>query len=134
MPSPKSGNADAAVPPAEPKEALEADKADPGEVDEVKAEQRQTQTGKYGSVQAKPLKASQGEEAKGKKKSWIEILLVDKKGKPVVGEAYRVTLPDGQTTTTGTLDEKGFARIEGIDPGNCKIAFPRLDKDTWKPK
>ena len=59
---------------------------------------------------------------------------MDKKGKPVPGEPYRVTLPDGQTASVGTLDEKGFARIEGIDPGTCKITFPRLDKNAWKPK
>jgi type VI secretion system secreted protein VgrG len=65
------------------------------------------------------------------KKSWIEIELVDEDGKPVPGEAYKVTLPDGETVATGTLDEKGFARIEGIDPGTCKITFPNLDKDSW---
>lgn len=134
MPSPKSGKAGSAVAPAEPKKALEADNADPGEVDQIKAEQRQTQAGKYGSVPIKPHKPPQSQEDKEKKKSWIEIELLDKKGKPVPGEAYRVTLPDGTTTSTGTLDEKGFARIEGIDPGTCKITFPRLDKDAWKPK
>ncbi|MCG2747201.1 MAG: type VI secretion system tip protein VgrG [Desulfobulbaceae bacterium] len=65
------------------------------------------------------------------KKSWIEIELVDEDGKPAPGEAYKVTLPDGETVATGTLDEKGFARIDGIDPGNCKITFPNLDKDSW---
>ncbi|NVN91639.1 MAG: type VI secretion system tip protein VgrG [Desulfuromonadales bacterium] len=65
------------------------------------------------------------------KKSWIEIELVDEDGKPVPGEVYKVTLPDGETVATGTLDEKGIARIEGIDPGNCKITFPNLDKDAW---
>lgn len=134
MPSPKSGTAVSAVSPADPKAAEEADVANPGEVEKVKAEQRQTQTGKYGSVQTKPHKLPATEEEKAKKPSWIEIELVDKKGKPVPGEAYRVTLPDGTTVADGTLDEKGFARVDGIEQGTCKITFPRLEKQAWKPK
>jgi type VI secretion system secreted protein VgrG len=52
----------------------------------------------------------------------------------VPGEEYQVTLPDGSTVASGTLDEKGKARVEGIDPGSCKVTFPNLDKDAWKPK
>ena len=68
------------------------------------------------------------------KKSWIEIELVDQDNKPVPGERYRVTLPDGATLAEGTLDEKGFARVDGIDPGTCKVTFPNLDKSSWDPK
>ena len=134
MPSPKSGKAGSVVSPADPKKAEEADKADPGEVDKVKAEQRQTKAGKYGSVQTEPHKPPQTKEEKAKKPSWIEIELVDKKNKPVPGEAYRVTLPDGTTAAEGTLDDKGFARVEGIEPGTCKITFQNLEKQAWKPK
>src|SRR5437899_968151 len=116
MPSPKSGSAGSAVSPADPKKPQEADKADPGEVEKIKAEQRQTKTGKYGSVQTKPNKLPKTKDEKAKKKSWIEIKLVDKNNKPVPGEAYRVTLPDGETVAEGTLDEKGFARVNGIEP------------------
>jgi hypothetical protein len=35
---------------------------------------------------------------------------------------------------SGTLDENGFARVEGIDPGQCKVTFPDLDKDAWSPR
>jgi type VI secretion system secreted protein VgrG len=66
--------------------------------------------------------------------SWIEIELLDQKGKPVPGEAYRVTLVDGATLAEGTLNEKGRARVEHIDPGNCKITFPKLDKSAWTKK
>jgi hypothetical protein len=51
---------------------------------------------------------------------------------PVPGKAYKITLPDGETVAEGTLDDKGFARVEGIDPGTCKITFPELDKDAWE--
>ncbi len=68
------------------------------------------------------------------KKSWIEIKLVDEEGNPVPGERYRVTLPDGSTLAEGTLDEKGFTRIDNIDPGTCKITFPDLDASAWRRK
>ena len=125
MPSPKDGKAGSAVTPAEPSEAKEADNANPGEVEQIKAEQRQTKSGKYGSVQVKPYKRDPT------KKSWIEIELVDDDNEPVPGEPYRITLPDGETAAEGTLDDKGFARVDGIDPGTCKVTFPELDKDAW---
>jgi hypothetical protein len=64
-------------------------------------------------------------------KSWIKIKLVDKDGQPVQGERYRIELPDG-TVRQGILDSKGQAHIGGIDPGNCQITFPNLDKDAWE--
>ena len=134
MPSPKSGNASSPISPVAPAVAEEADKADPGEVEQAKAEQRQTQAGKYGSTPAKPYKPPKTKEEKAQKKSWIEIKLVDEEGKPIPGERYRVTLADGETVAEGTLDEKGFARVDGIEPGSCKITFPALDKDSWKRK
>ena len=42
-------------------------------------------------------------------------------------------MPDG-SVTTGSLDEKGFARVDGIDPGQVQITFPELDKEAWEPK
>lgn len=127
MPSPKSGKAGSAISPIDPTVPHEADKADPGEMAKIKAEQKQSQSGKYGEPQAKPHKKTEGEE----KKSWIEIELVDEEGNPVPGEQYKVTLPDG-SVALGTLDDKGFCRIEGLDPGTCQITFPKLDKDAWE--
>jgi type VI secretion system secreted protein VgrG len=49
----------------------------------------------------------------------------------VPGEPYSITLPDS-TVASGTLDNKGFARIEGIDPGMCQITFPQRDTEAWK--
>lgn len=88
--------------------------------------------------------ASKGvlEEAKGspllrqgdpRKKSWVEIELVDQKGKPVPHERYRV-VPPGEKPVEGFLDAQGFARVAGIDPGTCKISFPDLDAASWKPE
>ena len=71
--------------------------------------------------------------AKKKKTTWIAIKLVDTEGRPVAGEEYRITLPNG-STHEDDLDGHGFARINGIDPGSCQITFPNLDRESWKPK
>jgi hypothetical protein len=63
---------------------------------------------------------------------WIAIELIGEDDQPIPGERYRVELPDG-TVREGALDAKGKARIDGIPPGQCKISFPRLDKDAWGP-
>jgi hypothetical protein len=131
MPSPKSGRPGSAVAPTAPKAPEEADKADPGDMAKLKAEQRQTQKGKYGSTPVKSHKPPQNDEEK-KKKSWIEIELVDEDDKPVPSEKYRIILPDGETVAEGTLDDKGFARVDGTEAGTCKITFPALDKDAWE--
>ena len=68
------------------------------------------------------------------KPHWIEIELVDEAGKPVAGEPYSITLPDGTTVADGTLDEKGCARVENIDAGTCKVTFPNRDKAAWSPQ
>jgi hypothetical protein len=67
------------------------------------------------------------------KPHWIEIMVQDKEGNPVVGQDYEIRLPNGQLAT-GTTDERGVARIDGIDPGNCRIRFPSLDKTVWNRK
>src|SRR2546421_6021647 len=124
MPSPKDGKIGTPVSPAEPTAALEADKSDPGLMEKMKAEQKQTQTGKYGSRSLQPYKRPRRDSAdKEVKKHWIEIELLDHKDKPVAGEPYRIVLADGTTAAEGTLDEKGFARVDGIDPGSCTVTF-----------
>jgi type VI secretion system secreted protein VgrG len=121
------------VPPAETKPALAADLADPGLMAKIKAEERQSKSGKYGET---PIKSNQDDDSTSdnnrQEKTWIEIELVDAQKNPVAGEKYKITLPDG-TAAEGTLDEKGLARVEEIEPGTCQITFPNLDKDAWKP-
>jgi type VI secretion system secreted protein VgrG len=132
MASPKSGTAGTAVTPADPDAAAVADDATPGAVETIQAKAAQTKAGQFGSVKTKPFKPPKSKEEKKNKPSWIEIELVDEEKNPVPGEAYRITLPDGETVAEGTLDDKGLARVEGIDPGTCKITFPDLDKDAWE--
>lgn len=65
------------------------------------------------------------------KKAWIEIILVDAEGKPMPGVKYRIT-PPGGTPKEGRLNEHGQAGLYQIEPGNCKITFPDLDKEAWE--
>jgi hypothetical protein len=65
------------------------------------------------------------------KTHWIAIELVDELGKHVPYEDYRITLPDG-TPVEGSLDERGRAKITGIDSGSCKVSFPNRDSKDWK--
>lgn len=129
MPSPKDGTAGSAITPTDPKDPQEADKADPGVVESIKAEQRKTQKGKYGTKKVRAYRAPLTNEEK-KKKTWIEITLVDGKGDPVPGESYQIELADA-SVLEGSLNEKGFVRVDGIDPGNCKVTFPELDGRSW---
>jgi type VI secretion system secreted protein VgrG len=68
------------------------------------------------------------------KKHYIAIQLHDDENLPVAGEPYEITLPDGSTVASGTTDEKGQARVDGIDPGQCKVRFPKRDQTVVKPQ
>ena len=58
---------------------------------------------------------------------------MDQKGYPVPHERYRV-VPPGSPPREGFLDDHGFARVGGIDPGTCGVSFPDLDAASWKPE
>jgi hypothetical protein len=63
--------------------------------------------------------------------AWIEIELVDQKGAPVPGAAYRIDCDDGRVRT-GATNAAGKAREEGLHDGQCKVSFPRLHAPDWK--
>lgn len=66
-------------------------------------------------------------------KTFIEIELFDSDDQPVPNEAFVITTPDGERRH-GRLNERGFARIEGIDPGTCDVEFPNIDGREWGPR
>jgi hypothetical protein len=65
-----------------------------------------------------------------KSKTWISIELKDPDGNAIPGEDYRIELPNGRIVE-GKLDRFGMAGVDGIDPGQCKVCFPRLSAPTW---
>lgn len=65
--------------------------------------------------------------------TWIEIQLLGEDDQPIPGERYRIELPDG-SVREGQLDDRGLARVDGIDPGSCVVTFPRLDEEAWAPR
>jgi type VI secretion system secreted protein VgrG len=126
-----SGSAGALVAPIAAAVAALAAEADPGAAAEAfAAKTAQITPYELNRVSFTSSHDPNSEENK-EKKSWIEIELVDEADKPVAGEPYLIKLPDGETVASGTLDEKGFARVDAIDPGSCQITFPNLDKDAW---
>ncbi len=129
------GQAGSLISPLEPTLAEEADESDPAKMEAIKNEQKTEKKGKYGAAKAPAWKQEQAAPAQGEEtqKSWIEIELKDEDDNPVPGEQYEITLPDGTHVARGTLDQDGLARVEGIDPGECKVTFPRLDKASWAP-
>ena len=131
MASPKSVKDPSTVAPAAPDPATEAMKTDPVEVSKAKAAKLEAQATKPDAQKAKPFKPPEEGEADEEELSWIEIELVGEDDKPIPGEEYRITMPD-DTVKSGTLDDKGLARVERIKKGTCKVTFPGLDKDAWE--
>lgn len=128
----KTGTAASLVAPAPPTEPLEADDADPGQVEEAKAAQKESKTGKYGSVPAQPFTpAGPPEQWQGKETTWIGVELVDEQDKPITGELCHITVPDGRVYK-GSTDQHGKVRIDGFEAGDCKITFPRFDREAWE--
>ena len=129
--SPKSGSAGQLVKPIAPTAPKEADTADPG--DPIKFDREGKPKPEFKRDSEKPPAHDPNSEENKEKVSWIEIALVyESNGKPVPGMAFEVTLPDGQTVYSGSLDDNGFARVDHIDPGSCQISFPYLDKEAWE--
>lgn len=118
-----SGSAGSPVTPPAPLEAQIAGTASPG-VDQTPWHREPTEEEEAAQTAAA--------EEEGQEKTWIEIELVDENDQPIAGERYEMTLPDGTTVATGTTGPDGVAKVRWIDPGNCQITFPNLDKDAWE--
>jgi type VI secretion system secreted protein VgrG len=129
-----SGSAGSLVSPLSPVDPVEADNAVPGTVAAAPSGSQHTPTTMTTLTLVNAPTHNPTSSENKDKKHWIEIELLDEDDNPVPGEPYRITLPDGTTLADGTLDDKGWARVDHIDPGTCQVTFPRLDKDAWSPK
>lgn len=125
-----SGMAPSIVAPVAAAVAKEAVDAKPGSMVFYQADGKGDKGGGQDGGDSAPQHDPNSEENK-EKTSWIEIVLVDEADKPIAGEAYTVKTPDDKEYS-GTLDDKGFARVDHIDPGSCKVTFPNLDKGAWE--
>ena len=132
MPSPKDGTQVTPDDPAEPEKAAAADESTPGGLPAAEGGSHTRKGPPAGSTQADAADAGGADGASSDEPvAWISFDLKDNHGNPVPDEPYELTLPDG-TIRTGTLDEKGKARVDGIPPGQCQINFPRLHKAEWR--
>ncbi len=131
MPSPKSGTAGSLVKPTSPDDAKDADDATGGSTQD--ASNSGSKSGSApSSVPVKPMATFKPDPGDPTKTSWIALQLsYESNGLPVAGMAYEVTLPDGKTLASGSTDENGYAKVDGIDPGSCQISFPGLDQEAW---
>jgi uncharacterized protein (DUF2345 family) len=65
------------------------------------------------------------------RQDWIEIKLRDDVGRAVPNVPYEIKLPNG-IVVKGTLDGDGFARLDGVRPGECEVSFPTIEAGTTK--
>jgi hypothetical protein len=61
--------------------------------------------------------------------AWIEIEIVYEDGTPFERNCG-VELSDGKKTE-GPPGKDGIVRMDGLDPGTCKVSFPDLDAASW---
>jgi len=57
---------------------------------------------------------------------WIGIALVDEAGRPMAGDPYQLER-EGTDPIAGLLDAEGRARHKGIEPGEYRLTFLRLE-------
>jgi hypothetical protein len=63
-------------------------------------------------------------------KTFVGIRLVDDDGNLLMEQEYKLGLPGGGVKQ-GKLDESAEAWAYQIDPGQCPVEFPNLDKHEW---
>lgn len=63
--------------------------------------------------------------------AWLELELKDDDGKPLAKEPFIVNPPEGDPIK-GKLNKDGFARIENLVPGICRVTFPNIDRRAWE--
>ena len=68
----------------------------------------------------------------GEMPRWIELNYHYDDLEPVKNAAYRVVFEDGGSRS-GTLDENGFARLEGVPPGRYSVFYGEDTRDLIPP-
>lgn len=65
-------------------------------------------------------------------KTWIEVELVTSAGQAFANRRVRIELPDGSAVER-TTDAQGLCRVDGIDPGACRVTLLDVDRSAWRP-
>lgn len=65
-----------------------------------------------------------------KELSWVEIHFQNESGEPISGQRYRLELPD-KSVREGLVPKGGVLRLDGIDPGSCRLSMVELDAADW---
>jgi len=127
---PHEGDPAQPVAPTQPSAPEEADEAQHGRTTDPTGHERKKHKGRHDRRRIVPFIPNDDED--DPTKTFVAIELVDEHDQPVPGERYEIELPDGRIAS-GTLDGHGRARVAGIDPGDCVITFPDLDRAVWEP-
>lgn len=56
---------------------------------------------------------------------FVEMRLITHTQQPLANEPFTLNAPDG-SVFQGVLDERGFARVDGVPRGQCSVIFERL--------
>jgi hypothetical protein len=63
---------------------------------------------------------------------WFEIIFVDEDRVPIPKARYRVQRDD-KVVHEGSLDDHGFARVEGLElGGDHRVSFLEIDGQSWR--
>ncbi len=131
---PSSGSPPQIEAPQAPDAAKEADKAEAGQVSSSTATTIDPAT--YGSATSGSSEAASSQSDPGQSTgplTWVGVKLFNQQNQPVPGVTYKIKMSDG-SEQTGTLDEEGKARVEGVPQGSVEITFPDLHPDEWSKK
>ena len=129
MPSPKSGTAGSADSPVEPDKAKDAADSTSGDTSSSQASPSKSPVPQWDQQKLDSGKDDSGGDQD--RNHWISVELKDAKGNPVPNEGYEVKASDG-SISSGNLDEKGKAKVEGLPAGQCQVRFPRLHNSEWR--
>lgn len=114
-----------------PQEAIESAMAEFGQIEEAPTREFKRDPGRPDTIGVVSPQQEDGEPGEPPPDHWIGVKLVDNAGEPIAFQPFRLKLGDG-SILEGTLDEKGYCRVEGVEKGTTQVSFPNINADEWK--
>ena len=65
--------------------------------------------------------------------TWVRFALVDEDGNPLDDELYEITLSDGKSVKGKWPKGQAEMYFDLIPDGQCRVRFPKLKDNGWKP-